>query len=347
MDWTAWTITCLDDGPTITGDDDQTVDTFEQVSLSVLATEPNDPDPVASYAWTAPADIILIDGDTATPSFTAPFVAPGDPPRIIPLEVITADAANNGLNSAYLTASSTGGPGLTPVNTDGTDAVDMLDLDTDNDSVFDIVESGLGLNDGNNNGRTDDSVGTNGLDNSANAESSDDYSDVNGLSHDGAIFSLRDTDGDTDDDGAGAAPTAVDFDWRDNVGSDRSDAPGTLGDAVHTIIDGIRLGALIDGDPATLASANADGDGADDDGVTIPALTQGQTATITADVTGAGGFLQGWIDFDGSGTFETGEQIATDLQDDGADDDVITFDVDVPVAATTEQTKCHRRPPSQ
>ena len=91
MDWTAWTITCLDDGPTITGDDDQTVDAFEQVSLSVLATEPNDPDPVASYAWTAPADIILIDGDTATPSFTAPFVAPGDPPRIIPLEVTATD----------------------------------------------------------------------------------------------------------------------------------------------------------------------------------------------------------------------------------------------------------------
>ena len=100
MDWTAWTITCLDDGPTITGDDDQTVDAFEQVSLSVLATEPNDPDPVASYAWTAPADIILIDGDTATPSFTAPFVAPGDPPRIIPLEAITSDATADG-NAVY------------------------------------------------------------------------------------------------------------------------------------------------------------------------------------------------------------------------------------------------------
>ena len=100
MDWTAWTITCLDDGPTITGDDDQTVDAFEQVSLSVLATEPNDPDPVASYAWTAPADIILIDGDTATPSFTAPFVAPGDPPRIIPLEVTATDATADG-NAVY------------------------------------------------------------------------------------------------------------------------------------------------------------------------------------------------------------------------------------------------------
>ena len=248
-------------------------------------------------------------------------------------------AANDGLNTAYLA-----GPGLTPVNTDGTDAVDMLDLDTDNDTIFDIVESGLGLNDGNNNGRTDNAVGTNGLDNSPNAESFDDYSDVNGLSHDNVIFNLLDTDGDTGSDGTGAAPTMTDFDWRD-VRSDFSDAPATFGDSIHAVIDGIRLGALIDGDPASLASADADGDGADDDGVTIPVLATGRTAAITTEVTGAGGFLQGWIDFNGDGDFDdAGEQVATDLQDDGtggdatAADGTITFDVAVPASATLAQT---------
>ena len=131
-------------------------------------------------------------------------------------------------------------------------------------------------------------------------------------------------------------------------GTDHADAPG-FADAPHFVQSDILLGVAVDAEGVGLSSADADGDdnlGPDDDedGITIPALTQGQTATITADVTGAGGFLQGWIDFDGNGAFDAGEQVATDLQDDGADDDVtandgvITFDVDVPVAATTDQT---------
>ena len=71
-------------------------------------------------------------------------------------------AANNGLDSAY-------GTGLTPVNTDGTDEPDYLDLDSDNDAISDNAESGITLT-GN--------VGVNGLDSAA--ETADDHSDING-----------------------------------------------------------------------------------------------------------------------------------------------------------------------
>ena len=129
--------------------------------------------------------------------------------------------------------------------------------------------------------------------------------------------------------------------------ADYSDTPTGFVGATHAQQIEVQthfLGDVISNDIGTLASTDASGDGATDDGITLPALTQGQTATITADVTGAGGFLQGWIDFDGNGAFENSEQVAADLQDDGtgddatADDGTITFDVDVPFTATTDQT---------
>ena len=117
------------------------------------------------------------------------------------------DANGDGVDDAY-----TGG--LTPVNTDGTDNADYLDLDSDNDGIFDIVESGLGLN-ANASGATTDPVGNNGLANPA--ESVDDYSDVNGLAHNGTGFTLQDSDNDTSVDGSNASGTITNFDYRDNT----------------------------------------------------------------------------------------------------------------------------------
>lgn len=126
--------------------------------------------------------------------------------------------ANSGLNSAYLTASSTAGLGLTPVNTDSADTVDYLDLDSDNDGALDILESGQGLTQGTDPGRVDSStVGINGLSNDSSAEAADNYTDVNGLAHDGTDFQLSDSDNDTADDGNDAAPMTTDFEWRDNT----------------------------------------------------------------------------------------------------------------------------------
>jgi hypothetical protein len=125
--------------------------------------------------------------------------------------------ANNGLNSAYIATN-----GLSPVNTDGTDLSDFLDLDTDNDGVFDIAESGFENNDTNNDGRTNNAVGTNGLDNHSTIESADNYTDINGRSHNGTVFNLLDSDNDTNPNGTDALPTSNDFDFRDDVFSNKT-----------------------------------------------------------------------------------------------------------------------------
>ncbi len=50
------------------------------------------------------------------------------------------DSDNDGLDNAYDTISGFGGTGNIPVNTDGLDASDYLDLDSDNDSFLDSLE---------------------------------------------------------------------------------------------------------------------------------------------------------------------------------------------------------------
>lgn len=134
---------------------------------------------------------------------------------------------------------------------------------------------------------------------------------------------------------------------------DRSDAPVTgtsYGEATHTVTAGLQLGVAIDADANPLASPDADGDdtnGTDDeDGVTLPALYQGIPARISVAVSESAlndGYLQAWIDWNGDGTFDPGEQVATDLQDNQTGDEnaatgTIDFIVTPPVTATTSQT---------
>lgn len=109
---------------------------------------------------------------------------------------------------------------------------------------------------------------------------------------------------------------------------DYGDAPDSYGTlsastgAVHTIDASLLLGASVDDEADGQPGAGADNDdnnGAtpdDEDGVTFPALSETVAANITVDVintTGGNGFLEGWIDFDNNGTFDAGEQIATDV----------------------------------
>lgn len=141
-----------------------------------------------------------------------------------------------------------------------------------------------------------------------------------------------------------AGGTTTDQDFGFSISYDRSDTPISYGEAMHTIVSGIQLGSTIDKETVSIASADASGDGSDDDGISIPVLTQGNTATITATVSGAGGYLQGWIDWNGDGDFaDAGEQVATDLRDNQAGDTdntsgIIKFTVNVPTTATTSQT---------
>ncbi|WP_020558784.1 cadherin domain-containing protein [Thiofilum flexile] len=132
-----------------------------------------------------------------------------------------------------------------------------------------------------------------------------------------------------------------------SCGYDRGDAPAVYGDPTHKILGTIKMGS---GDPdpelAALSSMNADGDDTDatddENGVTLPLLTQGNTAVVPVVVSGAG-YLQAWIDWNGNNAWDASEQIATDLQDGGANDTnptagAISFNVAVPSDAVLTQT---------
>lgn len=126
--------------------------------------------------------------------------------------------------------------------------------------------------------------------------------------------------------------------------ADHGDAPVSYGTPSHTIAGSLKLGATApDSEAAAQHSTAADGDGADEDGITLPTFAQGQTATLTATVSGTG-YLQGWIDFNGNGVFDAVEKIAVDLTDggvtdtDGAANGTISWLVNVPVDAVTTPT---------
>ncbi|AUC21089.1 hypothetical protein BTO15_02700, partial [Polaribacter sejongensis] len=120
------------------------------------------------------------------------------------------DANNNGMDDAYESGAIIG---VNPTNTDENATVnadtipDYLDLDSDGDGIFDVIESGTGLpNDGN--GMSTGTFGINGLNDLAETGNTDlGYTDVNG------IFDNTQTDNFTDADTD--ALTFGDVDYRD------------------------------------------------------------------------------------------------------------------------------------
>lgn len=111
-----------------------------------------------------------------------------------------------------------------------------------------------------------------------------------------------------------------------NYGQDYGDAP----DSYHTLLasdgpwhdlkGGLTLGATIDQDVDGQPTPDASGDGADDDGIVFLDPQDNPTngisitdnsVTIEVEVSGDG-YLQGWVDFNGNGTWEASEQIFTD-----------------------------------
>ncbi|MEO0786498.1 MAG: choice-of-anchor L domain-containing protein, partial [Pseudomonadota bacterium] len=124
---------------------------------------------------------------------------------------------------------------------------------------------------------------------------------------------------------------------------DHADAPSSYGAPEHNITSALLLGTTRTVEAAGYNDPNAAGDV--DDGVTLQTMKQGVATIISADVTGTGGFLQAWVDWDGDGTFTTtGDQVATDLQDGGAGDldgtanGTIVFSANVPATAAVGQT---------
>ncbi|MDO1511843.1 Ig-like domain-containing protein [Maribacter confluentis] len=188
-------------------------------------------------------------------------------------------ASNDGVNSAYI-------GGLDPVNTDGTDNVDYLDDDSDNDSVPDNNEG----NDFNYDGIPDQSyTGTDtdgdGLDDGYEGSDVNDGFDVNDEIDDPAT-DLPDTDGtedvnyrDLDDDGDGIDTPDEDADGDGDPTDDDMDGDGTPdyldpdqgtdtdGDGVPDSVD---LDDDNDGILDTVEDPNIDGD---NDPLTDPADT--------------------------------------------------------------------------
>ena len=109
------------------------------------------------------------------------------------------DANNNGLDDNYEVGDAFG---IAPENTDGTDNVDYLDTDSDNDGILDAVENG----DTNNTASGTDSDGD-GLDDSFERADIDDAFDVN----DEIDIPNKDSLGDEDND----ATSIGDVDYRD------------------------------------------------------------------------------------------------------------------------------------
>jgi len=105
--------------------------------------------------------------------------------------------------------------------------------------------------------------------------------------------------------------------------NDFGDAPESYGSADHVINQWLPqyLGAGVDGEKESQYSKNADGDdlnGIDDeDGVSFPALIQGEKVSIRYTIVSilSSGYLNAWIDWDGDGEFnDADERIATNIR---------------------------------
>ncbi|WP_281540821.1 Ig-like domain-containing protein [Maribacter aestuarii] len=182
--------------------------------------------------------------DNVEAQTTDGYVAPND-------DDAATYASNDGINSAYAPE------GLDPVNTDGTDAPDYLDGDSDNDLVPDNNEG----NDFNFDGVPDQAyTGTDtdgdGLDDGYEGSDVDDGFDVNDEIDDPAN-DLPDTDGtedvnyrDLDDDG-------------DGIDTPDEDADGD-GDPTDDDTDGDGTPDYLDPDPDPSPDPDTDGDGVTD-----------------------------------------------------------------------------------
>lgn len=142
-----------------------------------------------------------------------------------------------------------------------------------------------------------------------------------------------------------------------SVDEDFGDAPASYqaSPVASHIVGGLYLGASVTADnvgvtnggalaASPIANATASTDGGDN-GVTLPTLRRNTPATIDVAVTGAGGQLQGWIDWADDGNFTTaGDQIAVNAVDggsgdaDGVTNGIIRVAVTPPAAAALTAT---------
>lgn len=141
------------------------------------------------------------------------------------ITVSGADSNGNGIDDNFET--------LVPSDTDGDGIPDHLDLDSDNNGVFDSWESGLPLTDADNNGRAEGPVGTNG------------YLDALESAVDSGVFSFAIADNDSDGIADYRSPDNDGDGCNDVIEAGFSDAnnDGFVGDTAPTVnADGLVTG---------------------------------------------------------------------------------------------------------
>lgn len=107
----------------------------------------------------------------------------------------------------------------------------------------------------------------------------------------------------------------------------------------HLIVSGLYLGSSVDSEWDGQASNNADGDGGDEDALSITANldihpnTNLQFPLSVVNTTGTTAHLEAWIDWNNNGSFDTLTEKVVDLSDDGNGDFGTNF-LQISIAAT-------------
>ncbi|KPA53167.1 hypothetical protein VT25_08000 [Photobacterium leiognathi subsp. mandapamensis] len=251
--------------------------------------------------------------DNVEAQTTAGYIPPNN-------DSLATYAANNGLNTAYITANY-GQDGITPNNNDGTDNPDWRDTDDDNTETGDTDEADL------TNVLSGTDSNLDGIDDAILPPPSATAIWQSGIvnSSTGTIFTSN-----TDllnyypNNGAGEVL------WRASNGADHGDAPNSFGDALHNLINGGQHAFL--GSVAPDVDTGAWGDGTDDNGdatdddtagdpaggiddedglVTFTPMYAGDTSvSMTVSATNnsaANATLIGWFDSNHNGQFESSE----------------------------------------
>lgn len=119
----------------------------------------------------------------------------------------------------------------------------------------------------------------------------------------------------------------LELDWGDAPDGVQLGSYPTLNvhDGARHIIGGPWLGDAaggpdpeLDGQPHAQALGDDVADQDDEGGVYIPVLEKGETDTLTVVVNGGGGFVQGWIDYNGDQDWEASEQAVSQWLPDGS-----------------------------
>ncbi|XPP92879.1 GEVED domain-containing protein [Photobacterium leiognathi subsp. mandapamensis] len=250
--------------------------------------------------------------DNVEAQTTANYVVPNN-------DTLGDYTANNGLNTAYITANY-GQDGITPNNNDGTDEPDVRDTDSDNTETDDTTEAGLTLSgvDTNFDGMDDailpppnpGDIWQSGI---VNASTGTTFTSSANLL---AYYPSYD---------------GIEMDWRSSLAPDYGDAPAPYKSASHLSSTGLAqtyLGTVLPdfdtGDWGNGTDTNGDatdddtvddpaGGVDDEDGVTLPILIDSATTysanVVVTNTVATDSYLYAWIDWDNSNTFDKDELV--------------------------------------